>query len=180
MMRYQARMHPTLDILCDTLGRVFLPQNGKGRKAHWTFGCLSPNGYRYVGINGKTYKVSRLICETFHGLAPEDKPTCDHINRIRDWDTPENLRWASYKTQADNKQRVDDSLARYGVRSCNDLSRYMAAYYTKNLEQCRASQHDYKAKLRVLGKRYRRCPDGSRQWLTDEEFFKKFGFWPKK
>lgn len=132
-MRYQSRMHPTLDILCDSMGRVFVPQNGKN-KAHWTFGCKRKDGYRTVCIDYKTYKVSRLICETFHGLAPADRPTCDHINRDRDCNVPENLRWCNSKQQANNTAHVDRGLEKYGVQRCNDSAAYQRAYYAKTPE----------------------------------------------
>ena len=147
-MRYQSRMHPTLDILCDSMGRVFVPENGP-RKAHWTFGSLKSNGYRTGKLDGKAYKVARLICETFHGLAPEDRPTCDHIDRNRDSNVPENLRWASRKTQESNKQSVDDSLAKYGVRYCDDSAAYQRARRAKNpelAEQHRAECREWRAK----------------------------------
>lgn len=212
IMRYRAKLHPYLDLLCDSMGRVFVPQNGP-HKAHWTFGSLNSKGYRVVTINRKRYKVARLICETFHGLAPEDRPTCDHIDRNRDWNVPWNLRWSDYKQQNDNRQVCYDSLAKYGIRQCEDPAAYKRAllannheyaerkrahereYWAQNTEQCRARSRAYKAKhaehvraynrewkakQRALGRRYRTCPDGSRQWLTDEEFFKKFGYLPKK
>lgn len=228
-MRYQARLHPYLDILCDSLGRVLVPAN-RARKAHWTFGNKNcRTGYCHVQINNKVYPVARLICETFHGPAPEDRPTCDHRNRIRDDNRAfENLHWADRKTQQNNRQVCYDSLAKYGIRSCEDPVAYNRArrtkdpryaesvrasnrkYYAKNAEKCRASSHEryvknaeqrranrreyyaknaeqqranareYRAQQKARGKHDRKCPDGSRQWLTDAEFFEKFGFWPKK
>ena len=132
-MRYQARMHTTLDILCDSLGRVFLPENGPS-KAHWTFGSFNTHGYRRVKLAGKQCLISRLICETFHGLAPEDKPICDHIDRNRDWNVPWNLRWADRKLQNNNRQVCIDSLKKYGVRACENPVGYQRERYANDPE----------------------------------------------
>lgn len=152
-MRYQARMHPTLDILCDSMGRVFVPANGP-RKAHWTFGCMNKHtGYRSVCIGMKRYRVSRLICETFHGLAPKDRPTCEHIDRNRDRNVPENLMWADYKQQADNTANVYRGRAKYGVRACEDKNAYERARRDKNpevAERMRDSVRRYRAKQKAL------------------------------
>ena len=177
-MRYRAKLHPYLDILCDSLGRVFLPGD-TNHKARWTFGCLHSNGYRTVKIDYKVYRVARLICETFHGLAPEDRPTCDHISRDRDSNVPWNLRWSDYKQQVDNTQRVINRQD-YGVRACDDPVAYMREYRAENAERHRALCREYRARQKELGRRRRKCPDGSRRWLTREEFFKEYGYWPKK
>ena len=150
-MRYQARMHPTLDILCDSMGRVFVPGD-TWHKGHWTFGYLQPDGYRKVRIDKKNYSVARLICETFHGLAPEDRPTCDHIDRNRDSNVPENLRWASRKTQADNTTNVDRGIKTYGIRECEDKNAYERALRAKNpeyAERRRAACREYHAKQKA-------------------------------
>lgn len=165
-MRYQSRMHPTLDILCDSMGRVFLPATS-GHAAHWTFGYMNKSGYRTVCIDRKKYLVARLICEAFHGLAPKDRPTCDHIDRNRERNVPENLRWASAKTQADNTANVINR-SDYGVRCCEDRNAYQRAkrarnpefaerdrvrcreWKAKNIEHTRAYQRERYAKQKAL------------------------------
>jgi hypothetical protein len=90
--------HPLLDIKCSSLGRIeFL--NG-----HRSYGAMKSSGYRNIGIQGKTYYVSRLIAETFIEN-PENKRTVDHIDRNRSNNKIENLRWFTYSEQNYNQIR---------------------------------------------------------------------------
>jgi hypothetical protein len=59
------------------------------------------NGYMRVQPGARRYRfVHRLVCAAFNG-APEGDLQVDHINKIRDDNRPENLRWV---TPADNKK----------------------------------------------------------------------------
>jgi len=58
------------------------------------------NGYYRIGLtkNGKqkNFKVHRLVAKAFIPN-PDNKPCIDHINRKRQDNRIENLRWATYK-----------------------------------------------------------------------------------
>lgn len=56
---------------------------------------------------GRQLKVHRLVAMAFHGLAPTEKHTVDHINRDPLDNRQQNLRWACPVVQAVNR---DDSL----------------------------------------------------------------------
>ena len=111
-----------------------------------------------VQFRGKQYRVHKLVIEAFIknklGL-----PTTDHKNRVRDDNRLENLRFGSYKLQADNTANVINRRD-YGVRYCDDSNTY---------------SREWRAKQRALGRRERRCPDGVRRFLTDEEYNARFG-----
>lgn len=98
---------------------------------HKTLGWADGRGYLCVTINKKKYKVHRLIAMAFHEN-PNNLPEVDHIDRNRNNNKPENLRWVSHKENEDNKDRVDKSLENYGVRHCDDRK----AYYKQHNKRC--------------------------------------------
>lgn len=61
--------------------------------------------YLTVELQGKAYQVHRLVAETFIPN-PENKPTVDHIDRNPENNSVSNLKWATYKEQATNKNEV--------------------------------------------------------------------------
>ncbi len=130
------RKHPSLPVLCFSDGTVVRESKRRDCKRQ-TYGNLSA-GYRIVRIEGKVRLVHRLIAETFLPN-PEQKPTVDHIDRDRENNSLENLRWATAKEQADNRDFV---LNRHDVgekRFCND----MATYVRERRKYIRETGHGY-------------------------------------
>ena len=97
-----------------------LDKNGKV----WKYGHNDRDGYKIIQIDKKIYRIHRLVAETFIPN-PENKPTVDHINRIKDDNRVENLRWAT--TVEQNTNRVFP-IGRLGIRT-EDRSEYNRTIY---------------------------------------------------
>lgn len=65
----------------------------------------SPYRYFAVSINGRTTPVHRLVCEAFHGPAPEG---CEvsHKNNDKLDNRSRNLEWATHKKNSHNSVRT--------------------------------------------------------------------------
>jgi len=99
------RSVPSLpSVLASSLGRLMvIPHTGKmphgGEKTYGgtpTTGQWDGSRYIYV-IKGKSHKVARLVCEAFHGLAPEGKSVCMHLDEDSRNNSANNLAWGTQK-----------------------------------------------------------------------------------
>lgn len=141
----QIRQDPISKLWCREDGAVLMPPAGRKFKTfRWVFGSKNCYGYKQVRFQGKCYRVHRAVCQAFHGPAPEDKPEVDHINRIKDDNRPENLRWVSREENVANADRVDRSVGEYGTRACEDKTAYMRAYREKHREEYAARSRAYR------------------------------------
>lgn len=118
----RVKCYPTLGILVGNDGHVMVPANGIN-KAHWTFGCKYRNGYLHVKINGKAYKVHRLVAQTFIPN-PENLPEVDHINRDPTLNSKDNLRWTSSSGNSRNTCANDRIDTRGGTHWYEDEKQY--------------------------------------------------------
>ena len=117
------RHHPYLPVSCLSDGSIIRDTVRRKDSRGHTLGTHGANGYLTISINGKTRFVHRLIAETFIPN-PENKTTVDHVDRDKMNNFLENLRWATPKEQADNREFV---LNRHDVgasRECDDIRTY--------------------------------------------------------
>jgi hypothetical protein len=73
-------------------------------------------GYHTVNLNNHPISVHQLLIKTFIPN-PNNKPFCDHINRIRDDNTLENLRWVTRSENGRNMSLRKDNTS--GVKGVN-------------------------------------------------------------
>ena len=63
-----------------------------------TCGVWDKETRRYVAhLDGKNYKIARLVCEAFHGQPQADKTYCLHLDENSANNRPENLMWGTQK-----------------------------------------------------------------------------------
>ncbi len=123
---------PSIDgAMASTLGRIRWPEstsmmpNG-GYRHHKTIpitGSItkasSTARHKFYGTvyRGKNYKVHRLVCEAFHGPAPEGKNVVIHENENALDNRPENIRWGTQKENLNAAGFVAYCKARTGENS---------------------------------------------------------------
>jgi hypothetical protein len=65
---------------------------------------MHPNGYLggSLSVQGKrlNFEVHRMMCETYHGVAPFDDAQVRHLNGVKTDNRPENLSWGTRKENA--------------------------------------------------------------------------------
>lgn len=147
----RVKCHPTLGILVCTDGHVMVPANGP-HKAHWTFGSKNERGYLSVMINGKHYRVQRLVAETFIGPIPEGYEI-DHINRNREDNALNNIRITTHSQNNRNRRDNDRVDARGGTHWYENEKQY---WKEKNAEHRKTHKNVY-------------FSDGKRRWLPNSE-----------
>jgi len=105
------------------------------------------NGYLYVNLSHqgkhKSHKIHRLVAEHYIDN-PENKKTVDHINRDRKDNRIENLRWATYTEQIENRKE-----------SCiqkNNTSGHKGISYDKKYKKWRFSKQEGKKRIHKLFK----------------------------
>ena len=117
--------------LANDLGQVKLPErtammpNGVERvyKTKWVDGVTmrasktARHAFKGLVYRGKSYKMHRLICEAFHGPAPEGKPIVLHLDEDATNNRPENLRWGTMKENLNMPKFIEYCRKRHGADS---------------------------------------------------------------
>ena len=102
--------------------------------------------------NRRTYHIHRLVALTFLPN-PENKPTLDHINRDKEDNRLENLRWASLSEQQINKHSPNDDtnqrhITKDGLRWRVHIQRYNQIVFRMSYATLQEAQE---ARVEFLG-----------------------------
>lgn len=146
--------HPVLGVPVRSDGYVFVPEN-RTRPGHWTKGSPSSLGYLQVKISAKSYKVHRLVAQTFIPN-PQNLPEVDHIDRDKSNNSVQNLRWCDHVTNCRNTEKYECVSNRNGAHYRQDPDKYHKEYYEANRERILKNRNNYKSVCR-----YVRFADGS-------------------
>jgi hypothetical protein len=129
------RLIPSMPgLLASSRGRLMvapylgeLPQGGTRQYGGYARkGCWDGDRYIYV-LKGKTYKVARLVCEAFHGPAPEGKNVCMHMDENSRNNAPSNLKWGTQKENLNAPGFLEYCRGRTGENSPTTKARNRAA-----------------------------------------------------
>lgn len=101
-----------------------MPHGGiREYKTKWVRGTIrrasktARHCYYGAMYRGKNYKVHRLICEAFHGPAPNDRNIVLHLNEDATDNRPENLRWGTQKENLNAPGFIEYCQSRTGENS---------------------------------------------------------------
>lgn len=122
------RIIPSLpEYIASSYGRLMrLPYIGKmpyGGGRHYggepVMGIAHPrNGMRpTLYFNGKNYRVSRLVCEAFHGKSPFDGAVVMHIDDNPSNNRSNNLKWGTQKENLNSEAFIRYCKSRTGNNS---------------------------------------------------------------
>jgi hypothetical protein len=120
------------EILVSNFGRVLFPErraampmgNIRLYKPKPSFGiktkaCKTAR-HEYMGVYNRFFgnlKVHRLVCEAFHGPAPEGKNVVLHLDEDATNNKPENLRWGTQKENLNMPKFIEYCKGRIGEDS---------------------------------------------------------------
>lgn len=76
-----------------------------------------------IHFQNKNYRVSRLVCEAFHGPSPFDGAVVMHIDDDQKNNRPDNLKWATQKENLNAERFISLRRARVGEKSPTAVSR---------------------------------------------------------
>lgn len=158
-----ALKHPKYNILVREDGAVFRRKPRNNKEYWWHYGSNMKQGYLCTSFREGNRQsvpktIHRLVAECFLPN-PENKPTVDHINRIRHDNSVSNLRWADYTEQGLNTSRHYNAVQKYGFTPINDRKLYN-----------KLKGRDVVKKHSDIGERQLKCNDGKWHWVRHFNF----------
>ena len=119
-------------VLASSFGRILLPKRSAKMprgNLRWyepkpTYGVRTSASriarHVYMGVYNKFFgnmKVHRLVCEAFHGPAPEGQAVVIHLDEDATNNRPENLKWGTQKENMNMPGFIEYCKSRTGENS---------------------------------------------------------------
>ena len=129
-----------LDYECSNMGKIKNIKTNKLLK-------LTPHSGGYIRITIKNEKytkqfaVHRIVALTWIENS-ENKPSVDHINRIRNDNRVENLRWATHKEQSNNKTKTKPNMALKSIWKCDTITKEKLKFYESSVDAAKEIYKD--------------------------------------
>lgn len=114
-MLNQERIKELFEYDADTGDLIWKVSRGTRKKGSIA-GCINSEGYLCVGVDGEVYHAHRIIWIYVYGFLP-DKPTIDHINRVKTDNRISNLRAATLSENIVNREMQSNNTS--GCRGVN-------------------------------------------------------------
>lgn len=83
--------------------------------------CCNTQGYSYVNINNKRYRLHRLIAMKYISN-PDNKPVVDHIDNNKENNSISNLQWLTYSENSKKAYIDNDNMKFKGSLKRNILT----------------------------------------------------------
>ena len=164
-MRYLKKYDCYIDDDCE----IYVEPKNKDRQVSCALRHLLPrklasDKYWKITIRGKTYSYHSVITYAFHGPRPEGY-VIDHIDRNKDNNNPNNLRYCSQSENIANRPQTDLCIQKFGMRRIDDIKEWARRWRKANPDKVKATNHKSYYKHRSNGEAFRLCPDGHRRWV---------------
>lgn len=94
-----------------------MPKGGRKVYGGQPWKGVSQEGRPTILYRGKNYRVSRLVCEAFHGPAPFKGAVVMHLNDDPSDNRPENLKWGTQRENLNSAAFLAYCRSRTGANS---------------------------------------------------------------
>ncbi len=89
-----------------------------------TYGIVEKQNNRFFyRIRGRSFGVSRLVCEAFHGSPSEEGLFCLHLDEDPQNNRADNLKWGTQKENLNAPKYLAHCRTRFGEKSMHAIGR---------------------------------------------------------
>ena len=150
----------------------------KNKNNYYSCKVRNDKGVRY-NIN-----IARMLASTYRGKPPTSEHTADHINRKRDDDRVENIRWATKSEQCANQDRLETRKSAF-IITRGEVEKTVTEWVCHLKNETNTFGREYTshminhyARRKQFGFSYKEYPDlPGEEWLEIGESKNSRGYW---